>query len=140
MDSDTDAVVDLWRACGLTVAWNDPYKDILRKRHVGPEFFLVAEATHRIVGTVMGGYDGHRGNVNYLGVLPDVRGDGVGRQLMDAVEVLLMAAGCPKINLCVRATNIGAIGFYETLGYSRDSVVLLGKRLIPDILDVPSGI
>lgn len=80
----------------------------------------------------MGGYEGHRGWVNYLAVHPDFQGLGYGRALMDAVEEKLLAVGCPKINLQVRESNSGVIQFYETIGYKNDHVVSLGKRLIPD--------
>ncbi len=59
--TDTDAVVQLWRDCGLVKAWNDPLKDIQRKLQVMPELFLVGEIEHVVVASVMGGYDGHRG-------------------------------------------------------------------------------
>lgn len=68
---DTDAVVDLWEAAGLTRPWNDPRKDIARKLTVQPELFVVAEdETGRILGTIMAGYDGHRGWMNYLATQP----------------------------------------------------------------------
>ena len=95
-------------------------------------WFLVAVNGGELVGSVMAGYDGHRGWVNYLAVLPRMRLGGVGRALMAAVEVHLREAGCPKINLQVRATNQEAIGFYQALGYSFDDVVSLGRRLESD--------
>jgi len=85
-----------------------------------------------VVGTAMGGYDGHRGWVNYLAVAPELRGKGLGRKLMATLESLLTARGCPKLNLQVRAGNEAAIGFYTRLGYKQDEVVSLGKRLIED--------
>ena len=131
-ESDEDAVVALWAAAGLTRPWNDPRKDIARKLTVQREWFLVATRQGEVVGSVMGGYDGHRGWVNYLAVAPDAGRRGVGRALMAAVELRLRAAGCPKINVQVRATNRSALGFYEALGYARDDVVSLGRRLEHD--------
>ena len=58
---DTEAVVSLWQQAGLTRPWNNPYQDIRRKLSVQPELFLVAVDDRTIVGTVMAGYDGHRG-------------------------------------------------------------------------------
>lgn len=63
---DTDAVVALWQARGLTRPWNDPLKDIERKLAVQPELFLVGERDGEVIATAMGGYDGHRGSVYYL--------------------------------------------------------------------------
>jgi ribosomal protein S18 acetylase RimI-like enzyme len=131
-EEDTEAVVALWEACELTRPWNDPRKDIARKLRVQREWFLVAEEDGRIVGSVMAGYDGHRGWVNYLAVDPSQRRSGLGRELMAEVERLLAEAGCPKINLQVRGTNEAALGFYERIGYTRDDVVSLGRRLEPD--------
>ena len=127
--SDEAAVIDLWRRCGLVVPWNDPQHDIALKQLVNPELFLVATAGGRPVGTVMAGYDGHRGAINYVGVDPELRRHGYGRQLMAAAEELLRQRDCPKINLHVRTSNTGVIAFYERLGYKLDPTVCLGKRL-----------
>lgn len=129
---DTDAVVALWERCGLTRPWNDPRKDIERKLEVQPELFLVACEGGRVVGSVMGGYEGHRGWVNYLAVDPGCRRRGVARALMERIEAELLSRGCPKLNLQVRSTNPEALGFYRALGYKVDEVVSLGKRLIAD--------
>ena len=130
--ADQAAVVEVWLACGLTHPNNDPHKDIARKMHVNPEMFLVCEAEGKIIGTVMAGYEGHRGWINYLGVIPDYQGQGVGGALMAQVEDLLAQRGCPKINLQVRTSNRRVLQFYEKLGYKLDETVSLGKRLVLD--------
>ena len=129
---DTEAVIALWEACGLTRPWNDPRKDIERKLSTQPELFLVLEVDGRVAGTAMCGYDGHRGWVHYLAVSPDQRGGGHGRDLMATAEHLLAERGCPKINLMVRTGNETVIDFYESLGYGVDEVALMSKRLIAD--------
>ncbi|WAB85046.1 GNAT family acetyltransferase [Microcella daejeonensis] len=129
---DTDAVVELWRAAGLTRPWNDPHRDIARKLTVQPELLLVGEVEGRVIASAMAGYDGHRGWVNYLAVDPAHRGRGHARALMAEIERLLTELGCPKLNLQVRADNEEALGFYAALGYSPDAAVSLGKRLIVD--------
>jgi ribosomal protein S18 acetylase RimI-like enzyme len=130
--ADEAAVVALWQRCELTRPWNDPRKDIARKRTVQPELFLVGVDDGAIVASVMAGYDGHRGWVNYLAVEPRLRRRGHGRALMARVEMLLAERGCPKLNLMVRTSNAEAVEFYRRLGYAVDEVVCLGKRLIPD--------
>jgi ribosomal protein S18 acetylase RimI-like enzyme len=130
--ADTDAVVALWEACALTRPWNDPRADIERKLAHSPSLFLVGEADGDVVGSVMAGYDGHRGWINYLAVLPARRGQGLGRALMDAAAERLLAAGCPKINLQVRAENETACAFYEAIGYERQELVDFGRRLVSD--------
>lgn len=129
---DRDALVELWRRCGLTRPWNDPNLDIDRKLAVDPDGLLVAEADGQVVGSVMAGYDGHRGWVNYLAVDPSQRGVRLGARLMDAAETLLRARGCPKLNLQVRTSNTSAFAFYEAIGYERDEVVSFGRRLVDD--------
>ena len=132
-ESDADAVVALWRLCGLTRPWNDPYLDIARKLTVQRELFLVGvDADGSVIASAMGGYEGHRGWVNYLAVHPDARGAGHARALMDELESLLLARGCPKVNLQVRGDNAEALAFYAAIGYGVDDAVSLGKRLIAD--------
>ena len=133
-EGDTDEVVALWRLCALTRPWNDPYRDIARKLLVQRELFLVGveEGNGEVIATIMAGYDGHRGWVNYLGVHPDARGAGHGRMLMAEVEAMLLARGCPKVNLQVRGDNAAALAFYAAIGYGIDDAVSLGKRLIDD--------
>jgi ribosomal protein S18 acetylase RimI-like enzyme len=125
-------VVQLWTACGLVAPWNNPHRDIQRKLDVQPEFFLVGCLAGEIVATVMAGYDGHRGWINYLAVHPDHQHTGMGRRMMHEAEIRLRAAGCPKINLQVRSTNTKVIEFYRKIGYKVDNVVSLGKRLEDD--------
>jgi len=129
---DEPAVIALWERCKLTRPWNDPRKDIARKLGVQRELFLVGTENGRLVAAVMAGYDGHRGSVNYLAVDPQLRRRGHGRALMRRVEELLLAHGCPKVNLMVRSANAEVIAFYRQLGYAPDEVVALGKRLISD--------
>lgn len=129
---DRRALVELWQRCELTRPWNDPDLDIDRKLAVDPDGLLVAEAAGQVVGSVMVGYDGHRGWVNYLAVDPSQRGAGLGGRLMDAAEALLRDRGCPKLNLQVRTSNAAAYAFYEAIGYERDDVVSFGRRLIDD--------
>lgn len=112
--------------------WNDPHKDIQRKREVRPDLFLVGELEGKIVACVMAGYEGHRGWLNYLAVDPPHQRSGLARRIVEEAERLLRKAGCPKINLQIRSSNHGVIEFYRRLGYSTDDVVSMGKRLEPD--------
>lgn len=125
-------LVALWEACDLVAPQNNPHKDIRRKLKVNPEWFLVGELEGKLIATCMVGYEGHRGWINYLAVGPEYQRRGFARQMMARAEQILHAAGCPKINLQVRSTNIGVIAFYERIGYRQDPVTSLGKRLDPD--------
>ena len=131
-DEDEDEVVALWERCGLLRPWNDPHKDIARKRRVQPELFLVCQIADKLVASVMAGYDGHRGWINYLAVDPLFRRRGIGRKLVDVVTPQLLSLGCSKINLQIRRENAEAIAFYERIGFSEDAVLSFGKRLERD--------
>jgi len=129
---DEAAVIRLWTDCGLVVPWNNPARDMARKRRVQPELFLLGWKDGALVATVMAGYDGHRGWLNYLAVDPAYRRGGVGRFLVAEAEARLGAMGCPKINLQVRSANSEVIEFYKKIGFVEDDVVSLGRRLKPD--------
>jgi ribosomal protein S18 acetylase RimI-like enzyme len=129
---DAAAVIDLWEQCGLTRPWNDPAKDIARKVAHDDDLFLVAVAADELIGSVMAGYDGHRGWINYLAVAPVHHGRGVGTLMMADAELRLLNLGCPKVNLQIRNDNGAAEAFYNAIGYSNDEVTSFGKRLIAD--------
>ena len=129
---DQQAVIELWRSCSLIVPQNDPVQDIARKLQVNPEMFLVGWSEGAIVATVMAGYEGHRGWINYLAVAPSAQRRSIGQRMMAAAEKILKDAGCPKINLQVRATNTDVIAFYQTIGFSVEPVISMGKRLVED--------
>jgi ribosomal protein S18 acetylase RimI-like enzyme len=135
--SDEPQVINLWRRCDLVRPWNDPHRDIVRKLRMNPELFLVGVVENRIVATVMAGYEGHRGWINYLAVDPDRQRNGYGRAIMVEAERLLRELGCPKINLQVRSTNRKVIEFYRAIGYGTDDVISMGKRLVDDSLPPP---
>jgi ribosomal protein S18 acetylase RimI-like enzyme len=131
-DDQSDQVVTLWEKCGLTRSWNDPQKDIGRKNSDLNGKFLVGQVDGVLMASIMIGYDGHRGSINYLAVDPDYSGAGYGKILMAEAERFLILAGCPKINFCVRTDNDKVVEFYQKLGYAIEPVHLLGKRLIKD--------
>ena len=129
---DEKQLVQIWNDSGLIVPWNNPHRDIQRKARIQPELFLVGIYENRLVASVMGGYDGHRGWVYYLSVHPDYQRKGFARQMMLEIEDRLHKIGCPKINLQVRNTNLKVIEFYKRIGYKLDDVLSFGKCLDPD--------
>lgn len=125
-------MIQLWQACDLIRPQNDPRKDIQRKLRGQPDWFLVGTVGEEIVASVMAGYEGHRGWINYLAVAPQYRRRSFGRQIMAEAERRLRRLGCPKINLQVRKANSSVIEFYQRLGFAIDEVTSLGKHLEHD--------
>jgi ribosomal protein S18 acetylase RimI-like enzyme len=82
-----------------------------------------------VVGTVRGGYDGHRGWVYSVAVKPPHRRQGIGGALIRPLEAALSEGGCLQVNLQVRASNAAVIAFSEKLGYRVQERVSLAKRL-----------
>ena len=127
---DMAAVVAMWRQVfAYDAPHNEPRFAIERKLADQPELFFVAEVDGQIVGTVMGGYDGHRGWIYLLAVAPGHRRQGIGRQLLRHVETELASRGCPKINLQVLADNSAVVKFYEACGFAVEPRISLGKKM-----------
>ena len=129
-EDDEPQVVALWlEALPDPAPHNDPATAIRKKREAGDDLFFVAESGGAVVGTGMGGYDGHRGWVYSVAVAGPHRRHGVGGALVRRLEAALAERGCLKINLQVRASNAAVVAFYERLGYAVEERVSLGKRL-----------
>lgn len=128
-EPDITAVVNLWERCGLVVPHNDSHKDIKAKIQFQPELFLIAQVDWELIGTIMAGYEGHRGWLNYLAVDPDHQRKGYGRLLVDAAENRLKELGCPKVNLQIRSNNKQVLAFYRAVGYVTEDRIAMGKRI-----------
>jgi ribosomal protein S18 acetylase RimI-like enzyme len=128
--ADEAAVIALWNeALPDDAPHNDPATAIRNKLAVERDLFFVAVEGGAVVGTVLGGYDGHRGWVYSLAVQPQHRRQGVGSALVRRLEQALAGRGCLKVNLQVRSSNAGVVAFYEKLGYAVEPRVSMGKRL-----------
>lgn len=125
-DDAPDAVA-IWGLCGLTRPWNDPYADFELALASPSSTVLLARDGPFVCGSVMVGFDGHRGWVYYLAVAPARQRAGLGAMLMAAAEEWLRDRGAPKIQLMVREDNEAALAFYEGLGMERQKVVTLGR-------------
>ena len=130
IEADKDSVLSLWtEVFGYDAPHNDPVGSIAKKTSRDPDLFLVASESGRVVGTVMGGYDGHRGWVYSLAVDKCLLHRGIGAALMEQIELKLRALGCLKVNLQIVASNARVVEFYEKLGYSVEERISMGKRL-----------
>jgi len=129
-DGDTQAVLALWQEALFDPApHNDPELSLRKKLAVDRDLLLVAVVDDVLAGTVMGGWDGHRGWLYSVAVSPAFRRQGIGSMLIRRMEETLKESGCLKLNLQVRAKNAAVIAFYESLGYRVEEIISLGKRL-----------
>jgi ribosomal protein S18 acetylase RimI-like enzyme len=130
MSEDESSVVELWHHCDLVASYNDPAADFRFARAGACSDVLVGEdETGRISGSVMVGHDGHRGWLYYVACAPDLRGSGIGRQMVQAAEEWLRQRGVVKVQLLVRETNTKVVSFYEHLGFEVAPRVVMGKWL-----------
>jgi ribosomal protein S18 acetylase RimI-like enzyme len=127
--ADRDAVIALWSACGLTRDWNDPVKDFDFALAGATSTVLVHEIDGQIVASVMVGHDGHRGAIYYLAVAAKNQKTGLGRAAALAAENYLKKLGVWKINLMIRDENESAIGFYKAIGFEKNEVMSMGKKI-----------
>lgn len=110
-------------------AWNVAAVAIPEKIGFQPDLMLVALDDGAVVGSVMAGYDGHRGWISRIAVLKRYQKGGLGRALIAAAEARLADLGCIKINLQVVESNAGAIAFYERAGFRIERRVSMSKLL-----------
>jgi ribosomal protein S18 acetylase RimI-like enzyme len=124
------AVIALWETVfGYETAHNTPSLAIDKKLAVADELFFVAVRDEEVIGTVMAGYDGHRGWLYSVAVHPAHRREGLGAKLVRHAEDALIARGCMKINLQIVSANASVAAFYEALGYSIEPRISMGKKI-----------
>src|SRR5215831_11910836 len=125
-----DGVEILWReAFPDDPPWNKAEVAIPAKLAVQPELFLVALHGDRAIGSIIAGYDGHRGWLYAVAVLNSHRRRGIGTALVRGAEDRLRSIGCNKINLQVRTSNATVVDFYKRLGYTIEERTSMGRRL-----------
>jgi ribosomal protein S18 acetylase RimI-like enzyme len=131
--ADRPALLALWtEVLGYTSGHNEPNFALNQKLAAADGLLWVAVTGDRLAGTIMAGYDGHRGWIYSLAVHPECRGRGIGTLLLETAEKALVDRGCAKINLQIRDTNAGVAAFYEKHGFAREPLLSMGKRLVTD--------
>jgi len=139
-DEHFGGVGSLWReAFPEDPPWNNAASVIPAKIAFQQHLFFVALETGRVIGSLMAGYDGHRGWVNRIAVLRSHQGQGVGSALMRKAEAQLRIMGCTKINLQVRTSNAQAAEFYRRLGYAIEDRISMSKRIAASALHDDPG-
>ncbi|QTD35701.1 GNAT family acetyltransferase [Pseudomonas fluorescens] len=127
-------VVELWETVfGYETAHNTPSLAIDKKLAAADGLFFVALSGNEVVGTVLAGYDGHRGWLYSVAVHPSHRRKGIGMNLVCHAEEALTARGCMKINLQIVSSNESVKAFYESLGYSTEPRISMGKKIESNI-------
>ncbi|NMZ35752.1 GNAT family acetyltransferase [Pseudomonas proteolytica] len=127
-------VATLWQAAfGYDTAHNRPELAIDKKLAVDDGLFFVATHGKTVIGTLMAGYDGHRGWLYSVAVHADYRRQGLGASLVRHGEQALIALGCLKINLQITSGNEAVVGFYEALGYGVEPRISMGKKIAQNL-------
>lgn len=128
--TDRAQVIALWNAVfSYTSPHNLPEVSIDLKLRADDGLFFVAVQQGQLVGTVLSGYDGHRGWLYSVAVAPAARSRGIGTRLVRHAEQAMAARGCPKINLQILESNAAVVAFYERLGYVVEPRICMGRRL-----------
>ena len=128
---DYPSVIELWNHAGpgIHVRRSDTPEEIQKKLQRDPDLFLVAEAGGRIIGSVIGGFDGRRGLVYHLAVEESQRKQGLGQALMAELEARLREKGCLRCYLLVTKDNESAVRFYEASGWENMDLHIFGKDI-----------
>lgn len=132
-----DQVVQLWKTVfAYATPHNAPRLVLDRKLLLKDDLLFVAVIGSAVVGTALAGYDGHRGWLYSVAVDPSHRGKGFGTELVRHAERVLASLGCMKINLQIADGNEKVSSFYESLGYSVERRVCMGKVLHENLTDI----
>ena len=108
---------------------NAPAKVFDAKLAMHDGMLFVATDAESVIGTAMSGYDGHRGWLYTVAVSPGHRRRGVGTALVRHAVAALRTAGCIKVNLQIRSSNLAVRGFYESLGFAAEDRLSMGMHI-----------
>ena len=127
---DYPVVRELWQAASLELRPGDEIEDIKLKLQRDPDLFLIAEQDNRIVGSVIGGWDGRRGWIYHLAVSPNYQRKKIGSGLIEELEKRLVAKGARMINTQIHKLNTKSSTFFKAMGYDeRSHLIMIGKPL-----------
>ena len=130
--SEYNKVLELWKSSGLILRPGDEIDGIKAKLERDPDLFLVAEDGGDIVAVVMGAWDGRRGWINHLAVMPNLRRQGIARALIAELEMRLRERGARKVNAQIYRWNTSSFDFFKAVGYElHNDLVMIGKQLEP---------
>jgi ribosomal protein S18 acetylase RimI-like enzyme len=127
---DCPAVLDLWRQADVIPSSTDSLEELERLVGEDRRLFLVAEEKSRLVGSIIGGWDGWRGGMYRLAVAPGYRRRGIARALVAEVERRLRARGARRITALVAKAEEEARAFWEDVGYEHDARMLRYAKML----------
>ncbi len=125
--NDYESVIDLWKLAGLKLSRSDTYEGLKVKLKRDPDLFFVMEEEKRIIGVVMGSFDGRRGWINHLAVHPEYQGKKLGQQIIDELQRRFKEIGCEKMNLLIEQSNENVQSFYEKQGFKKHDLIFMEK-------------
>jgi N-acetylglutamate synthase len=128
IEEDIPAVLEIWRLAELSLGLSDTPEELKRFLKMNPTTSLVGEDGF-LIAAVLGGFDGRRGLVHHLAVLPELQGRGYGRAMMIELEHRFRQMGVVKINFWVEARNLQVVTFYERLNYQKRDLLTMSKVL-----------
>jgi ribosomal protein S18 acetylase RimI-like enzyme len=128
--TDYDEVLLLWKESGLIIRPGDDVVGLKLKLERDPDLFLLAEEGDKIMGVVMGAWDGRRGWINHLAVRQNHQGSGIGTALVRELETRLAKKGARKVNAQIYRWNQKSIDFFKAIGYEvNEDLIMIGKLL-----------
>lgn len=124
-------IVELWRKSGISVGSTDTRDEIERMLQRNPNLFLIGKVDNKVIGVVMGGFDGRRGYVHHLAIDPDYQRRGFGTMIMDDLIKRFRKIGVHKVHLFIEKYNKELVEFYMNLGWEiRDDLIMMS--FVPD--------
>jgi ribosomal protein S18 acetylase RimI-like enzyme len=126
-----DDIISIWRKTEISVGSTDTKEEIKRILDKNPQLFLVGKIDQKIIGVVVGGFDGRRGYVHHLAVDPDYQKRGYGTMIMDELNLRFRKLGVHKVHLFIEKYNKEVVSFYQKLGWEiRDDLIMMSY--VPD--------
>jgi ribosomal protein S18 acetylase RimI-like enzyme len=128
---DFKEIVQLWKSAGpgIHISPSDSLEEIQKKQLRDPDLFLIAEVNGKLIGTVLGGFDGRRGIVYHLAVSESYRKKGIGESLMTELEARFNKKGCIRCYLLVTLDNQEILEYYKKRGWKKLELFVMGKDI-----------